>query len=168
MRISRIELFKEAQKFSAGHFTIFSATDRERLHGHNFTVFCALEGRVSEIGMIADYRRFKQIIAATCARWNEVFLLPGQSPHLDIRREGEHVYARFDGTDIPFLAHDVLVLPVRNTTLEELSQLLLSRLLDDPAMAEVGEGLVGMEIRVGSGPGQCANAIWQRSEVSHV
>ena len=29
---------KESHKFSAAHYTIFSATERERLHGHNYSV----------------------------------------------------------------------------------------------------------------------------------
>lgn len=29
---------KESHKFSVAHFTIFSATERERLHGHNYSV----------------------------------------------------------------------------------------------------------------------------------
>ena len=33
-----IRLAKENMKFSAAHFTIFSASERERLHGHNFRV----------------------------------------------------------------------------------------------------------------------------------
>ena len=36
--LTTINICKEALKFSGAHFTIFSATDRERLHGHNFRV----------------------------------------------------------------------------------------------------------------------------------
>ena len=41
-----LELCQEEMKFSAGHFTILSATERERLHGHNFTVYVAITGVV--------------------------------------------------------------------------------------------------------------------------
>ena len=40
-RTTTLELYKEEMKFSAGHFTIFSATERENLHGHNFSVYVA-------------------------------------------------------------------------------------------------------------------------------
>ena len=63
-QVSTIELFKEAMKFSAGHFTIFSETERERLHGHNFTVYVALTGEVNDKGMIADYRDFNDALLA--------------------------------------------------------------------------------------------------------
>ena len=160
MRTSRIELFKEAQKFSAGHFTIFSATHRERLHGHNFQVYCAIEGLVGNNGMIRDYRALKRLLERTCDQWNEVFLLPGASPHLDVRTEGAHIYAHFDGQDIPFLADDVLVLPIRNITLEELSALLLEYILE--SLSQKGDaGLVAIEVRVSSGPGQWASTMWR-------
>ncbi|EQD50251.1 hypothetical protein B1A_13514, partial [mine drainage metagenome] len=37
MRSVEVDLSKERMKFSAGHFTVFSASERENLHGHNFT-----------------------------------------------------------------------------------------------------------------------------------
>ena len=42
-QLTTIELSKEYLKFSAGHFTVFSATERERLHGHNFSVSALTE-----------------------------------------------------------------------------------------------------------------------------
>ena len=38
MKTTTIGLQKKNMKFSVGHFTIFSATKRERLHRHNFNV----------------------------------------------------------------------------------------------------------------------------------
>ena len=35
-KLGRIEIAKQALNFSAAHFTIFSQTEREDLHGHNF------------------------------------------------------------------------------------------------------------------------------------
>ncbi|MDC0574224.1 6-carboxytetrahydropterin synthase, partial [Luminiphilus sp.] len=37
-QLATLHINKQAHKFSAAHFTIFSATDRERLHGHNYGV----------------------------------------------------------------------------------------------------------------------------------
>ena len=39
-------------------------------------------------------------------------LLPEQSPHLAIEREGDYVIALFNGERIPFLPRDVLTLPI--------------------------------------------------------
>ncbi len=162
MHVSTIELFKEAMKFSAGHFTIFSARERERLHGHNFTVYVALTGEVDANGMIGNYRVFKDVLIATCQAWNERFLLPGESPYLELREEGERLYAAFNGEDIPFLKRDVLVLPVRNITVEELARHMTQRLLQTQR-ALLADGRVhAITVKVSSGPGQSGSWRWER------
>jgi hypothetical protein len=45
-----IEIQKEYLHFSAAHFTIFSATVRENLHGHNFHVGAQLSRRSGTLG----------------------------------------------------------------------------------------------------------------------
>src|SRR5690348_3989482 len=124
VELTTIELFKEAMKFSAGHFTIFSADRRERLHGHNFTVQVILTGEPDANGMMGDYGIFKKIVFDLCRGLDEYFLLPGQSPYLQLHEEGAHLFAEFNGERIPFLRSDVLVLPIRNVTVEELARYL--------------------------------------------
>jgi len=159
-RVTVIELYKEDMKFSAGHFTIFSPQERERLHGHNFTIFAALTMRLEDgDGFGVDYRIYKRKLLELCQAWNEVFLLPGRSPHLQLTETGTHVYAQFGEERIPFLKQDVLVLPVTNVTLEELSSLLLTRLL--AVREDLGHTMIeGLTIKVFSGPGQNASAQW--------
>jgi 6-pyruvoyltetrahydropterin/6-carboxytetrahydropterin synthase len=157
MRTTTIELFKEEMKFSAGHFTMFSATERENLHGHNFTVFVALEGAVGASGMLADYGGYKRWIIERCHQWNETFLLAGQSPWLTIERPADgSICARFADERIPFLPRDVTVLPVANVTLEE-----LARLFGEGLCADVDrlrrDRIVSVTVKCASGPGQWAS-----------
>lgn len=116
-----IRLAKENMKFSAGHFTIFSASERERLHGHNFRVELDIEARMLGNGMCFDYGIYKARVVALCRELNEWTILPTRSPHLRVEEGGEHVYAHFNGERIPFLRGDVLLLPIENATLEEFS-----------------------------------------------
>jgi len=160
--LATIELFKEAMKFSAGHFTIFTQTHRERLHGHNFSVYCAITGAVDHNGMLADYRRYKEHLNGLCSTWNEYFLLPGRSPYLRIERIGDRVDAHYGDEVIPFLAKDVLVLPARNITLEELSRLFTERLVADKAMLE-RDRIEQIKVKVSSGPGQWGSTLWEAS-----
>lgn len=158
-RLTTIELFKENQKFSAGHFTIFSATERENLHGHNFTIYVALTGVVGPNGLMADYGRFKKQISEMCETWNETFMLPGRSPHLRIERTERGIIAHYADEQIPFLARDVTVLPVTNVTIEELARLFGERLTADTAvLAELA--VVGVTVKCASGPGQWASWRW--------
>ncbi len=158
-RLFTLELAKEDMKFSAGHFTIFSATERERLHGHNFRVAVEISARMQANGMGFDYGIYKRRIRELCDAWDEYFILPGQSPYLVIRETGAQVLAEFNGKEIPFLAEDVLILPIVNATVECFSQLFLERLMSDPAEIESFQ-IEALRVKVYSGPGQCGVASW--------
>ena len=56
---TEILIEKEDLHFSAGHFTIFSDTARENLHGHNWYVRARLLGVVGEGGLTFDYNVVK-------------------------------------------------------------------------------------------------------------
>ena len=150
-----IRLAKENMKFSAGHFTIFSASERERLHGHNFRVEADIQACMLGNGMCFDYGLYKDRIVALCRELNEWFILPSRSPHLRIEEQGEYLYATFAGQRIPFLRADVLLLPIANATLEEFAAYFIERLAEDrQALRE--HRIDAIEVRVFSGPGQSA------------
>lgn len=150
-----IRLAKENMKFSAGHFTIFSASERERLHGHNFRVELDIEARMLGNGMCFDYGIYKARVVSLCRELNEWTILPTRSPHLRLEEDGEHVYAHFNGESIPFLRGDVLLLPIENATLEEFCAYFLDRLMDDVDTLRAHR-IQAMDVRVFSGPGQSA------------
>jgi 6-pyruvoyltetrahydropterin/6-carboxytetrahydropterin synthase len=159
MQTTTLELFKEEMKFSAGHFTIFSATDRENLHGHNFTVYVALEAGVVD-GMMADYGIYKRLIIERCKAWNETFLLPTLSAHLRITETPRGVDCVFAGEAFSFLRRDVTLLPAHNITLEELSRLFGENLIDDAAQL-ARDRIHSVVVKCGSGPGQFASWAWR-------
>ncbi|WAS90873.1 6-pyruvoyl trahydropterin synthase family protein [Nannocystis punicea] len=161
VELTTVELFKDAMKFSAGHFTIFSEDRRERMHGHNFAVQISITGEPDDNGMMGDYGQFKRIAIALCDSLDEWFLLPGRSPHLTLREDGEYVVAEFAGRAIPFLRSDVQVLPVRNITVEELARYLCDRLIDEGKVLAVAP-IHRLTVKVSSGPGQQAVAGWRR------
>ncbi len=156
-----IEVFKEYFNFSSGHFTIFSRTERENMHGHNFQIHVRCTTQAGKDGLAFDYGLLKRKIAALCESLDERFLLPAHSPHLTLHEEGAYVVASFNGERMPFLRRDVLVLPLANVTLEELSAYFLDNLLggqDGLASLAVHE----VEVKAFSGPGQCVATTWRR------
>lgn len=159
--LTRIEISKEYLNFSAGHFTIFSATERENLHGHNFHIRCSVTSAVDDSGMAFDYVVLKRILRELCDELDERVLLPRHSPHLRIERQDSQITALFADERIPFLERDVLLLPIRNVTIEELAPLLLSRVLDHRDSA--GLAIRSIELGVSSGRGQWAFAGWELS-----
>lgn len=156
-----IEICKEDLKFSAAHFTIFSATERERLHGHNFKVSLLLTTAVGDNGMCFSYGEIKKRLRRLCAALDEYMVLPGGSPHLEIRDDGPYYQVRFNGEEMRFLRADTLVLPVRNTTVEEFARHLLECLLKDAPFVE-GNDISALTMKVSSGPGQSGSASWSR------
>lgn len=150
-----IRLAKQNMKFSAAHFTIFNATERERLHGHNFTVEVDIHARMLGNGMCFDYGIYKDRVVALCRELNEWTILPTRSKYLRIEEAGEHVHAHFNGQRIPFLRGDVLLLPIENATLEEFAYWFLQRLCEDRDALRA-HAIVAIEVRVFSGPGQSA------------
>lgn len=156
-RLTTLYIDKESHKFSAAHFTIFSATDRERLHGHNYSVSARIVAPMGDNGFSADYNVYKKRLKLLCDDLDEYMLLAGDSPHHQIEDAGDNHRVVFNGEQMYFLKSDTLVLPVRNATVEEFSSYLLTRLLE---LSE-GEGLVEVELGVASGPGQRASATWR-------
>ncbi|AHF04378.1 6-pyruvoyl tetrahydropterin synthase [Marichromatium purpuratum 984] len=157
--LTRIEISKEYLNFSAGHFTIFSSVARENLHGHNFRVRCAVTAGIGADGMTFDYVVLKRVLRELCDALDERMLLPELSPYLRIERGDGMVFACFDRERIPFLERDVLLLPLRNVTIEELAELLLARLRDRPEL--IGADVRGIELGVSSGLGQWAYSTWE-------
>lgn len=130
----RLQIHKEAFSFSAGHFTIFSATERETMHGHNYYVSVSFDIMVEHNGLSFDYRVYKKRLQALCDTIDRHFLLPQFSPYLTIeagKNDDEYVNASFDGKKMPFLKEDVVVLPLSNITIEALSSWFLSQLIVD-------------------------------------
>jgi 6-pyruvoyltetrahydropterin/6-carboxytetrahydropterin synthase len=162
-RQTTIELAKEYLKFSAAHFTIFSATDRERLHGHNFTVSAKLRAPVDDNGLCFDYAIFKQHLKQLCESLDEYTLIAEHSKHLKIEKDGDYYRVVFNGEAMIFLRSDTLLLPVRNTTVEELSDYLINRILADEPLLK-NHNIQKIEISVSSGPGQQGSSCWDAGD----
>ncbi len=164
MRTTVIELAKEEMKFSAGHFTIFGAGHRENLHGHNFTVAVGIEGLVDETaGMLADYSEYKRWIIERCRQWNETFMLPTRSPHLQVQTTADgNVVAQFGAETLHFLARDVTLMAAANISLEELSRLFGEGLIEDRERL-VRDRIISVTVKCSSGPGQSASWYWKKS-----
>jgi 6-pyruvoyltetrahydropterin/6-carboxytetrahydropterin synthase len=156
-----IEITKDYLHFSAAHFTIFSSTERENLHGHNFDVGCTIETPVGDDGLAFDYNLVKDKLKTMCDELDERTLLPEQSPHLAFEPEGDYLIARFANERIPFLERDVLLLPIRNATVEEFARWFVLRMSTDEAFA--GLPIRSMTVRVSSGPGQWAASRWEQT-----
>ena len=158
-RLTTIEIDKEDIKFSAAHFTIFSATERERLHGHNFKVFMSVVAPVHDDGLCFSYHLLKDRLRDFCNSLDEYTILPAHSPNMSVEDDGNTFVANHNGDVMRFLKTDTKVLPVRNTTVEELSHFILETLREDQQFVQENE-IQHMLVKVSSGPGQCGSSEW--------
>lgn len=156
--LTTLYIDKESHKFSAAHYTIFSATERERLHGHNYSVSARIVAPMGDNGFSADYNVYKTRLATLCDELDEYMLLAGESPHQRIVDDGHHYRVKFASDEMYFLKSDTLVLPLRNATVEEFARYLLEKLLTDGADPDLRE----VELCVASGPGQKGCANWRK------
>lgn len=155
---AQIEIGKEDMHFSAAHFTIFSASERENLHGHNFFVAATAVGAVGGDGLCFDYNAVKSRLRALCKALDEIVLLPADSPHLTFAESDDYITVTFGGERLPFLRRDVKLLPVRNVTVEELARYFVAQLAADQDFRALP--IDSLQLRVSSGPGQWASASW--------
>ena len=158
-RLTTLYIDKESHKFSAAHYTIFSATERERLHGHNYSVSARIVAPLGGNGFSADYNVYKKRLATVCNALDEYMLLAGDSPYQQIEERGPCYCVTYAGQEMLFLQSDTQVLPIRNATVEEFSYYLLQQLL----LASAGEDLREIELCVASGPGQKGCASWHKN-----
>ena len=156
-RLTTLYIDKEAHKFSAAHFTIFSATERERLHGHNYSVSARIVAPMGDNGFSADYNVYKKRLKVLCDSLDEYMVLAGDSPFQKVTEDGDYYRVSFAQDRMQFLKQDTLVLPITNATVEEFSHYLLQQLLE----ASRGEDLREIELCVASGPGQKGCALWR-------
>lgn len=160
--LTTIELQKESMKFSVGHTTIFSATERESLHGHMYAVYLALTTWVEENGMTFDYRYYKERVHKLCRQLNQRFLMPQFSPFMQYSEDDDYYYFTFNHKKIPLLKEDVILMPVTNITVEELSRWFVMELIKDTEELD-RHRIEKIVIKIFSAPGQSASHEWQRS-----
>ena len=158
MQNTTIEISKEYLHFAAAHFTLFSATERENLHGHNFQVTLNADAPMHDDGLTFDYNILKKAVKQLCDDLDEQVLMPTRSPYLQIEEQDDYTFIIFNGERIPFLQRDLTLLPIRNITVEELAQYLLEKLLEREDIQALA--IDHMLLRCASGEGQWASAKW--------
>ncbi len=149
-----IEIEKENLKFSAAHFLIFPDGSAERLHGHNYRVFLEVEGALTEHGLVLDFKRVKPVVKELADELNEHWLVPGQHPVLRWSERADGVIeVRYRERYYAAPREDVLVLPINNTSAENLAgwvgRELLRRLRERFPAAEIVAVKVAVEETAG-------------------
>lgn len=132
-------LKKENFKFSSAHFTIFSATESEALHGHNYRVGVHLQSSRDSLQneMICDFNVVKKIIRSTCELLDEKILVPLKSPYLTLNKDDvfkDHCHITYHKKHYVLPLSDVYFMDCENITSEALSFFIAQKIA--PALQE--------------------------------
>ncbi|MGZ3772161.1 MAG: 6-pyruvoyl trahydropterin synthase family protein [Bdellovibrio sp.] len=126
--MTTLHLAKQNFKFSAAHFLIFDDKHAERLHGHNYQVRVDIEACATEDvhvkGYFLDFNVFKTYIKARLDQWDEIVLLPEKQQDMKFNKTDRGLEVFFRDRFYVFPQSEVLLLPVTNTSVEQLSRLL--------------------------------------------
>ncbi len=126
----RVTVSKDDHVFSSAHFITFSGHRCEGLHGHNYRAGVTVEGEIDEESWwVFDFVALKKIMRRLCDEIDHKVLLPLQNPRLQVAEQGESVTVAYEGTPrYVFPRCDCALLPITNTTVEMLAELLTGRL----------------------------------------
>ncbi|MFP5519282.1 MAG: 6-pyruvoyl trahydropterin synthase family protein [Bdellovibrionia bacterium] len=131
MKQVNLHLAKQNFKFSSAHFLIFDAKSAEKLHGHNYRVEVDIEIPIthdfSGQGYFVDFNVFKKYIKAELDIWDEHVLLPAKNKEVLVQENGNSLEVRFRERYYVFPKNEVILLPITNTSVEQLADLLSSK-----------------------------------------
>jgi 6-pyruvoyltetrahydropterin/6-carboxytetrahydropterin synthase len=129
----RVRLTKDYLVFSAAHFITFNGNVCERLHGHNYRVTAEVFGPLDENHYVIDFIALRDILHAIILELDHHVLLPTDHPLIRVTADEKSVTAVFEDRRWVFPRGDCVLLPVPNTTAEQLARHIARRLLAELA-----------------------------------
>lgn len=150
-----IAVHKDYLKFSAAHFLIFPDGTAERLHGHNYKVYVEVHAPLDAFGLVLNFQDIKPMVRALVGELDEHMLVPGRHPVLraESKADGE-IEIRYRDRRYLLPAADVIVLPVNNTSAENLAGYVAHRLLERIRAKFPSAPLERLSVGVEETPGQ--------------
>ena len=153
----RVTVTKDYLVFASAHFITFAGHRCEGLHGHNYRARVTIEGALNEESwFVFDFVELKRIMKRLCDEIDHLVLLPTRSDRVGVKEDGDSVSVSVDGKPrYVFPRKDCALLPIPNTTVEMLAQLLTERLHAD-LQKQGASGLTAIEMEVEENFGQSA------------
>jgi 6-pyruvoyltetrahydropterin/6-carboxytetrahydropterin synthase len=117
-------------KFAAAHF-VLGETGCERLHGHNYLVEVQVHGEQNETKhIVIDFLELKPYVREIIEELDHKILLPADNENLIIVKKDNELFVDFKPKNKHYIfpESDVVILPIKNTTVEEFARLLSEKL----------------------------------------
>ena len=149
----RVEVSKESFVFSAAHFITFAGDICERLHGHNYGVRVTVEGPLDENRYVVDFIALRDAVLRQTMALDHHVLLPEEHAEIKVTRDGDEITATFRDRRWVFPLEDCILLPVINTTAEEIARVIAERVREE-TFEEFSGKLSYIEVGVDENHGQ--------------
>jgi 6-pyruvoyltetrahydropterin/6-carboxytetrahydropterin synthase len=144
----RVLLQKEQLVFSSAHFITFAGDICECLHGHNYGVKAEVEGPLDEN---------RDALAGVVKQLDHHMLIATKHPLITVEETNhdsrDEVIVRFREKRWVFPAEDCKLLPIGNTTAEEIASWIASE-IHQVMKPKVGPSLSWLEVGVDENNGQ--------------
>jgi len=144
-----VTVTKDNLVFASAHFITFAGHRCEGLHGHNYRTRVTLHGSLDrDAWFVFDFVVLKRIMKRLCDEIDHKVLLPLENPKVKVVEDGDAVRVAYEGKPrYVFPRGDCALLPVPNTTVEMLAELLTKRLRDEiDTMGAHGVTVIEMEV----------------------
>jgi 6-pyruvoyltetrahydropterin/6-carboxytetrahydropterin synthase len=153
----RVSVTKDYLVFASAHFITFAGHRCEGLHGHNYRARVTVEGALDdEAWFVFDFVILKKIMKGLCDEIDHKVLLPLDNPKIQVAEDGDSIKVAYEGRPrYVFPRADCALLPVPNTTVEMLAELLTTRLRAELEKMKA-RGLTAIEMEVEENFGQSA------------
>jgi len=132
----RVRVTKDHLVFSAAHFITFNGNICERLHGHNWRTAVEVVGPLDENRYVFDFIALRDSLQKIVNELDHRVLLPMTHKKIRVETEDREVVATFEDRRWVFPREDCVLLPVENTTAEEIALWIAKRLRDSVVCAD--------------------------------
>ena len=126
----RVRVTKDHLVFSAAHFITFNGNICERLHGHNWRTAVELSGPLDKNRYVFDFIALRDAMQRIVNELDHHVLLPTKHRQIAVHADEREVTATFESRRWVFPREDCVLLPVENTTAEEIANWIATRLRD--------------------------------------
>lgn len=147
-------------RFSACHF-IPRHEKCSRLHGHTYILRLRIEGDIGKEGMVMDFVSLKKELRKFVEELDHRTLLPGKSDEVILTVNEQTVDVVCGSKQYMFPREDVVILEVPTTTAEEMTRMMVERMISD---IEFPPNVRSVSIGLDEERGQTA---WYTKEIEH-
>lgn len=149
----RVEVAKEQFVFSAAHFITFAGDICERIHGHNYGVKVAVEGPLDENRYVVDFIALRDAVLKETTALDHHVILPRDHQEILVTQDATETTVRFRERRWVFPNEDAVIMPVVNTTAEEIARVIAEN-VRERTRPQFGDSLTMIEVGVDENYGQ--------------